>query len=147
MRCLMDIRDEELRRETERFHQPRDPSEFRRMKCRCDVDPVEPPREPGESGCVCPRCDARCKECNGFFAIKAEACFYKTLARARDLIMRGVYFRKHPPGFIRMSEDEIAALVEKVSGEEPGHWSRQYVDPGPPVSVYGVVVIPDKRRA
>lgn len=146
MRCLMDIRDDELRRETDRFYQPRDPSTFRHMRCKCDVDPVEPQRLPGASGCVCPICGAHCKKCSGFWVQRSEPCFHRTLRRALDLIDRGNRFKKRPPDYVRMGEDEIDVLREKVLGEDSNHMVHQIIDPGPPLRVYGVVVIADKRR-
>lgn len=116
----------------------------RRMGCRCAASPVAPSTD---RGCICSKCGARCKECIGFgFAAPPPRRFHRIMSRIRSQIRRRTSLSGSPPGFVRIHLDEINVLLSKVEGEDAGHWAAQFVDPGPPMRVFDVIIIRDRRR-
>lgn len=116
----------------------------RLMACRCQVPP-EPPRV--DFGCFCPRCGAACKECSGFGHVRPpEKNFHQVMTRVRGLIGRHVRTRGQPPGFVRLAQDEVDALTRKRTVEADDHWIVDYVDLGPPLRLFDVIVVVDRRR-
>jgi hypothetical protein len=118
--------------------------EPRKMACACAARP-----EPStvDCGCVCGACGASCRECPGFgYAAPPVKRVHQILSRVRSQIRRRTRTRGHPPGFVRLTRIEIRLLLRKRKGEEVDHWIRDFVDPGPPVRVYDVIVVADRRR-
>jgi hypothetical protein len=122
----------------------RDPTAYRRMGCSCASEPGAPATA---HGCVCTGCGARCLECPGFgYAQAPEKRFHQILSRARSIIRRKVRTRGRPPGYLRLTVDEIRVLVRKRRAEDPQHWINEYVDLGPPVRLFDVIVVIDRRK-
>lgn len=120
-----------------------DPRNFRKMACACDSKPTPPLVA---FGCRCELCGSTCRECPGFgFASPPEKNCQQILTRVRSIIRRR--FRKvgHPPGYVRLTRNEIRVLTRKRRAETRGHWIHEYVDPGPPVRVFDVIVVVDRR--
>jgi hypothetical protein len=133
MFCKMDYDDDFLA----------DPSGYRRMACACAAAPAAPLVS---FGCRCEACDSTCRECPGFgFAAPPERNCQQILSRVRAVINRRVRSNRRPPGFVRLSRNEIRVLVRKRRAEARSHWIHEYVDPGPPVRVFDVLVIVDRR--
>jgi hypothetical protein len=44
-----------------------------------------------------------------------------------------------------LSTNEVRILVRKRRAEARDHWIHEYVDPGPPVRVFDVIVVTDRR--
>lgn len=121
-----------------------DPLEYRRIGCGCAVDPTP---STVEHGCVCPSCSARCLECPGFgYTQIPEKKFYQILSHARSIVRRKVRTRGRPPGFLRLTVEEIRVLIRKRRAEDPDHWINEYVDLGPPVRIFDVPVVVDRRK-
>ena len=118
--------------------------EPRRMACGC-VSRPEPPKV--DFGCLCSSCGAQCRECPGFgFAAPPVKRVHQILSRVRSQIRRRTRVRGHPPGFVRLTRIEIRLLLRKRKAELFDHWIRDFVEPGPPVRVYDVIVVADRRR-
>ena len=134
MHCKMDV-DDAFRA---------DPADYRRLGCDCAVDPVAPATD---AGCACPSCGSSCRECPGFgFATPPEKRFFEIISRVRALTRRRVRARGQVPGYVRLLPSEVRVLVRKVRSESPGHWVGEYVDLGPPIKVFDMIIIPDWRR-
>ncbi len=119
------------------------PDVYRRMACACAANPAAPLVS---FGCRCEACDATCRECPGFgFAAPPERNCQQILSRVRAVINRRSRSNRRPPGFVRLSKSEIRVLVRKRRAESRGHWIHEYVDPGPPVRVFDVLVVVDRR--
>lgn len=115
----------------------------RRMECACARDPL--PVRVGH-GCLCSGCGAQCTECPGYgYAQAPEKRFHQILSRVRTTINRRLKVRGRPPGFVRLPAADIGVLVRKRRSEEGDHWIHAYVDVGPPVRVFDVIVIADRR--
>ena len=71
---------------------------------------------------------------------------HQILAHVRGQIRRRTRLRGHPPGFVYLKRLEISLLLRKRKAELPDHWIRDFVEIGPPVRVYGVLVVADRRR-
>lgn len=122
----------------------RDPAQYRRMGCRCAVDPA-PPKV--DFGCLCPSCGAQCRECSGYgFSDPPVKRVHQILSRVRSRIRRRVRTRGNPPGFVRLTQVEIRTLLRKREDEDADHWIKEYVEPGPPVRVMDVIVVVDRRK-
>jgi hypothetical protein len=133
MYCKMDVDDDRA-----------DPRLARLMACECPALPTKPTVE---CGCLCPSCGSQCKECPGFgFAQAPEKRFLEILTRVRSIIRRRVRTGGRPPGFVRLARAEIRVLVRKRRAEDPDHWINEYVDLGPPVRVFDVLVVTDRRK-
>lgn len=137
--CKMDVDDDFLRTRG-------DPDLFRRRGCRCTALPVQP--EHG-FGCVCGKCGARCTKCPGFGNVgdrvrRFYAIMDSVLAQIKQRVRRG----RPDPGFVRLSVREIQVVVSKIQREDRGHWSvrEEYVDLGPPLRIYEVYVVEDRRK-
>lgn len=119
------------------------PGTYRKMACRCDALPAPPLVA---FGCRCDSCGTPCRECPGFgFASPPERNCQQILSRARAVINRQVRVRGRPPGYIRLSWNEIRVLMRKRRAETRDHWICEYVDPGPPVRLFDVIVVVDRR--
>jgi len=117
---------------------------LRKMACDC---PTPPDRPLVDRGCRCPSCGATCKECPGYgYASPPVKRVHQILSRVRSQIRRRTRVRGNPPGFVRLTMIEIRLLLRKRRNEETHHWIRDFVDPGPPVRVYDVIVVVDRRR-
>jgi len=134
MYCKMDFDDPFVR----------DPAEYRLRGCGCASEPT-PPRI--GSGCVCPDCASACRACLGFgFSVPPVRRAHQILSSVGTFVRRQVRARGAPPEFVRLVPAEIRVLLDKIEGEEEGHRIREWVDPGPPPRVYGVLVVEDRRR-
>lgn len=133
MFCKMDVDDDRA-----------DPRLRRKMGCDCDALPIPPIVA---HGCLCQDCGAQCRECPGWgFAQAPEKRFLEILTRVRSIIRRRVRRSGRPPGFVRLPRREIRVLVRKRRSEDPDHWINDYIDLGPPVRVFDVIVVTDMRR-
>lgn len=133
MYCKMDV-DDNLA----------DPRFWRKMACECGEKPTAPRMA---HGCLCPACAKQCFECPGFgFAQEPEKRFIKILTHVRSVIRRRVRTVGRPPGYVRLTTAEIRVLVRKRRAEDSDHWINDYVDVGPPVRVFDVIVVEDRRR-
>jgi hypothetical protein len=133
MFCKMDVDDG--------FAQPRT---WRRMACGCAERPVA---VEVEHGCRCPSCSSQCRECPGFgFAEVPERKFLQILRRIRSVIRRGVRRRGRPPGFVRLAVEDVRVIGRKRRAEDRDHWIHDYVEPGPPLRIFDVMIVTDKRR-
>jgi len=122
----------------------RDPEEYRRMTCECETPPAPPEVS---FGCRCPSCGAQCRECSGFgYAAPPIRRVHQILSYVRSQIRRRVRTRGHPPGYVRLTRDEIRVLQRKRRLEDVDHWIHEYVDVGPPVRVFDVIVVVDRRK-
>jgi hypothetical protein len=120
------------------------PRDYRTMACDCRVNPSPPLVL---SGCRCTSCNATCRECPGYGFVQApEKRFHQILTRVRSMIRRRVRIKGSPPGYVRLSNNEIRVLVRKRRAEDSGHWINDYVDLGPPIRVFDVLVVPDRRK-
>lgn len=121
-----------------------DPREWRRIGCDCAAVPV-----PAlvAFGCRCDACGATCRECPGFgyVAPPARSC-QEILSRVAAGINRRVRSRGRPPGYVRLAGSEVGVLLRKRRVESADHWIRECVDPGPPVRVFDVLVVVDRRQ-
>lgn len=118
--------------------------EPRRMACECAAAPAP---VLVDHGCRCTACGKQCRECPGFgHAAPQVKRVHQILSRVRSQIRRRTRTRGHPPGFVRLSRIEIRLLLRKRKHEEEDHWIRAFVEPGPPVRVYDVIVVTDRRR-
>jgi hypothetical protein len=116
----------------------------RLMKCSCKSIPTAPKVD---YGCQCPSCKSKCKKCPGFgYSTPPLKRVHQILSRVRSQIKRSDRSKGHPPGFIRLSIIEIRLLLRKHHNEDNDHWIRDIVEPGPPVKIYGVIVVEDRRR-
>lgn len=116
----------------------------RLMGCSCQAVP-EPPEV--DHGCLCPSCSSQCKECIGFgYAAPPVKRFHQILSRVRSQIRRRVRVRGNPPGFVRLSEEEIRVILRKRTSEDEDHWVRDFVELGPPIRVFDVIVVRDRRK-
>lgn len=131
MYCLMDVNDPIIR-------------EYRIRRCACTLIPARPKQG---AGCVCPRCGKTCRQCSGHgWVERSTKQFHRILSAVRAEIARRVRTRGHPPGYVRLSAVEIEVLLNKQVNEEAGHWIAGYVDPGPPLRVFDVLIVCDRRR-
>ena len=120
-----------------------DPRLWRKMVCDCEALPGPPNVR---HGCLC-ACGAQCLECPGWgYAQAPEKRFHQILSRVRSVIRRRVRTRGSPPGFVRLSKQEIRVLVRKRRAEDSDHWICDYVDIGPPVRIFDVIVVRDRRK-
>lgn len=121
-----------------------EPATWRNRVCAC----VSMPIRPGQfHGCLCPLCGAQCKECTGFgFAKAPPRRFHQILSRVRSQINRRMRVRGAPPGYVRLNENEIGTILRKFSEEDQAHWINEYVDPGPPLRIFDVIIIRDRRK-
>lgn len=120
-----------------------DPRLWRKMACDCPALPTPPIVR---HGCLCP-CGAQCLECPGFgYAQAPEKRFHQILSRVRSVIRRRVRTRGRPPGYVRLSREEIRVLVRKRRAEDADHWICDYVEVGPPVRIFDVIVVTDRRK-
>lgn len=120
------------------------PGDYRKMACGCEALPSVPLVA---CGCRCDDCGATCRECPGFgFAQAPEKHYHQILSRVRSIIRRRVRSHGRPPGFVRLDRNEIRVLVRKRRAEDRDHWIRMYVDVGPPVRVFDVIVVIDRRK-
>ncbi len=134
MFCKMDVDDNLLP----------DPREYRLRGCKCVVDPGPPLVE---YGCICTSCDTKCRKCPGFGYAKApEKRFYQILSRARSVIRRKVRTCGRTPGYLRLSNAEVRVLIRKRNAEDPDHWINECFEVGPPVRIYDVIVVVDRRK-
>lgn len=134
MYCKMDVDD----------HRFPDRRYWRKRACDCPTLPAAPLVR---HGCRCEECGARCLECPGFgFAQAPEKHFHQILSRVRSIIRRRVRSRGRPPGFVRLPIAEIRVLVRKRRAEDQAHWINEYVDLGPPVRIFDVIVVADRRK-
>lgn len=134
MYCKMDVDDEFVR----------DISAYRVVGCECLVNPVAPAKG---CGCKCSTCGKQCKGCIGFgFPAPPTKRVHEVLGRIRSRIKRQRRNRGRPPGYVRLVSTDVRALLRKWRSEESEHWIRGIVDPGPPVRVFDVIVIVDRRR-
>jgi hypothetical protein len=132
MYCKMDVDDRYA-----------DPRHWRTMACGCAESPTAPTTA---HGCRCPACAAQCLECPGFgYAQAPEKRFHEILTHVRSVIRRRVRRCGRPPGFVRLARPEIRVLVRKRRAEDPDHWINDYVELGPPVRVFDVLVVTDRR--
>lgn len=116
----------------------------RKMGCQCAIEPIKPNID---HGCQCPGCGSRCKECIGHgYAVPPVKRFHQILSRIRSQIRRRVIVKGHPPGFIRLTEAEINVILRKRMAEDEDHWVRHFVDVGPPVRVFDVLIVKDRRK-
>lgn len=121
-----------------------DPSRYRRRACGCGSFP-EPPRT--GAGCRCPVCGADCRLCGGFGVLAPSAVrVHRILSRVRSQLRRRTRLTGRPPGFVRLAPTEVRALLGKREAEETGHWIRDYVEPGPPLRVFDVIIVVDGRK-
>jgi hypothetical protein len=135
MYCQMDVADEFLRAH---------PHLYRRRGCGCAVLPVPPLVG---SGCRCAACGARCTQCLGFgYAAPPIKRVAQILSRVRSQIRRRTRQRGFPPGFVRLTCFDVRALLRKLEAEDATHWIHTYVDAGPPVRVFDVLIVTDRRR-
>lgn len=135
MRCRMDDEDEWCTLS----------GQFRRRGCSCVVSPIPP--ETG-IGCQCPRCGSTCRKCPGFgFAQPQPRRPHRIVSAVRSQIKRLVRLRGSPPGFVRLAPVEVEALLRKLGDEDVDHWIHQVVDAGPPLRVFDVLIVRDRRRA
>jgi len=118
--------------------------EPRTRACACKSVPVA---SSTSYGCVCPVCRSECRECPGFgYAAPPKKRVHQILSRVRGQIRRRMRIHGRPPGFVRLTFLEIRQLLRKRSAEEADHWIRDFVEPGPPLRVYDVIVVTDRRR-
>lgn len=121
-----------------------DPADYRRMGCECAVEPCAPAVS---FGCLCPSCGATCKDCPGFgYAEPPQRKFHHILSRIRSQIRRRERRRGHPPCYVRVVEADIRVLLRKRLSEEADHWIHSHIDLGPPLRIYDVIVIADRRK-
>lgn len=112
--------------------------------CRCRAGTVRP--RVG-LGCTCAACKHHCKLCSGFGSqnqvavISVNSILTKVHRRASQLLAVG-----RPLPFVRITTDEILAIMRKVSNEDSSHYIHEMVDPGPPMRVFGVLVVEDWRK-
>jgi hypothetical protein len=133
MFCKMDVDDRFLS----------DAAEYRQMVCGCDLPPSPPLVD---CGCRCGACGATCRECPGFgFASPPERNCQEILSRVRAVINRRCRAIRRPPGFVRLGDNEVRQLLRKRRAEDRTHWIHEYVEPGPPVRVFDVLVVIDRR--
>lgn len=136
MYCKIDVDDVFYAGDTRRF---------RILACDCAVLPVAPAES--DFGCVCGDCRQKCRRCSGFgYAKPPTRRFHEILTRVRSQIRQRVRIRGVPPGFVRLTHDEIDVVMRKFRAEDHGHWVRDYVAPGPPVRVFDVLVVRDSRK-
>ena len=134
MHCKMDVDD----------HFRTDPAAYRRMGCGCAVDPAPPEVS---FGCRCPSCGATCQECPGFgYAEPPQRRFHHVLSRIRSQVRRRERRRGNPPCYVRVTEADIRVLLRKRLAEDPDHWIHRVIDLGPPLRIYDVITIADRRR-
>lgn len=134
MFCKMDVEDEFLRHSRA----------WRRRTCRCAALPARP-RE--SYGCRCSRCGSVCRQCPGYGYPEPPARrYHQILTYIRSRIRRRLRVHGYPPGFVRVIPEDAAALTRKRDAEAEEHWIREYVDPGPPLRVFDVLVVEDVRR-
>jgi hypothetical protein len=120
-----------------------DPRRYRKMACACAAPPAPPLVA---FGCRCEACGSPCRECPGFgFASPPEKNCQQILSRVRSLINRRVRAGGRPPGYIRLSWNEVRVLSRKRRAETREHWISEYVDLGPPVRVFDVIIVVDRR--
>jgi hypothetical protein len=121
-----------------------DPGSYRLRGCGCAANPT--PVSVG-SGCACGDCGGKCGLCPGFgFAQAPERRFHQILSRVRSVVRRSVRTAGRPPGFVRLSLAEIRVLARKRRAEATDHWIYDYVDLGPPVRIFDVIVVADRRK-
>ncbi len=114
------------------------------LACRCLADPG--PRRIG-AGCRCTRCGAECGECAGFGVYGvAPRRFHAILASVKASVNRKVRTSGRPPGFVRLRREEVEVVLAKYSAEDEDHWIRSHVEVGPPLTIYGVIVVTDRRK-
>lgn len=122
----------------------RDPGDCRRMGCDCRSIPTAPEVD---YGCLCPDCGATCLECVGFgYAAPPVRKFHQILSRVRGQIRRRTRVRGNPPGYVRLSEGEIGVILRKRTEEDEGHWIHEVVELGPPMRIFDVIVVRDRRK-
>lgn len=118
--------------------------EPRLMKCNCKSIPIAPRVD---FGCQCPMCKSKCKKCPGFgYSTPPLKRVHQILSRVRSQIKRRTRSKGCPPGYVRLTIIEIRLLLRKYRNEDCDHWIREFVEPGPPVRIYGVIVVVDRRR-
>jgi len=64
----------------------------------------------------------------------------------RTRVKRFTRLRGRPPGYVRLEEHDARELTRKWEMEAETHWIREYVDPGPPLRVFDLIVVIDRRR-
>lgn len=139
VRCLIDIRDDEVRADREQTYRRRDPSTFRRMGCGCDSDPV---RVRHDHGCRCSSCGEVCRECPGMgWARPQRPRAHKVIDRVRKLIRLGTENRGAPPEILRLTRKEIGSVVHKWHEDDEDNEIRKIVDVGPPLRIYNTVIV------
>ncbi len=122
----------------------RDSSAYRIKGCACTVDPVAPKIG---CGCRCPECGKHCRGCVGFgFTAPPTKRVHEILGRIRTRIKRHRKSRGRPPGYVRLEGIDVRALLQKWRSEGSEHWIRGVVDPGPPVKIFDVIVVVDRRK-
>lgn len=132
--CKMDI-DDDFKRARQLF---------RLKKCRCKVPPIKPDKM---YGCLCPKCGKQCKECIGFgFVETPQRKFYEVYKHAVSLIKTAYRFNRKPPGYIRMSEEDVKTIKRKLKSERKDNFIRDYVSLGPPLKVLETTIIVDHRK-
>ncbi len=118
--------------------------EARLRVCNCKSKPI-PPKE--DYGCLCESCGAKCKKCPGFgYTVPPLKRVHQILSRIRSHIKRRTKIKGNPPGYIRLTLAEKRLLLRKYNNEDSDHWIKGFIEPGPPVRIFGVIVVNDRRR-
>lgn len=144
MRCLMDVRDDEIQAEQNPRYQRRDPSTFRRLGCGCDVQP-EPSRY--DYGCRCPDCGKTCRECPGHgWVIKPTQKWSDVVVSVKNKIRSSMRRTGAPPPMLRLSQTEIDVVVAKWHNEDDDHHVKLYVNPGPPLRIFDIPVVQEPKE-